>query len=83
MGRTPIYPATRSPATLFRASAAGAGSFQCCGGLPQLELQAVVQMRAERDTDDVSNRCSFRKPSAARSPMMMHGAMVLPASRAA
>jgi hypothetical protein len=28
--------------------------------------------------DDVSNLCSFRKASAARSPMMMQGAMVLP-----
>jgi hypothetical protein len=35
-------------------------------------------MRAERDTDDVSNLCSFRNTSAARSPMMMQGAMVLP-----
>src|SRR6266404_2181945 len=43
-----------------------------------LELPAVVQLRAERDTDDVSNLCSFRKASAARSPMMMQGAMVLP-----
>jgi len=31
-----------------------------------------------RDTDDVSNLCSFRKASAARSPMTMQGAMVLP-----
>jgi len=35
-------------------------------------------MRAERDTDDVSNLCAFRKASAARSPMMMQGAMVFP-----
>ena len=42
------------------------------------ESQAVVQMRAERDTDDVTNLCSFRKASAARSPMMTQGAMVLP-----
>jgi hypothetical protein len=35
-------------------------------------------MRAERDADDVSNLCSFCKASAARSPMMMQGAMVLP-----
>jgi len=32
-------------------------------------------MRAERDADDVSNLCSFCKASAARSPMMMQGAM--------
>src|SRR5258708_17766482 len=37
-----------------------------------------AQIRAERDTDDVSNLCSFRKASAARSPMMMQGAMVFP-----
>jgi hypothetical protein len=37
-----------------------------------------AQIRAERDTDDVSNLCSFRKASAARSAMMMQGAMVLP-----
>jgi hypothetical protein len=37
-----------------------------------------AQIQAERDTDDVSNLCSFRKASAARSPMMMQGAMVLP-----
>jgi hypothetical protein len=43
-----------------------------------LELQAVVQARAERDIDDASNLCSFLKASAARSPMMMQGAMVLP-----
>ena len=43
-----------------------------------LELPAVVQMRAERDTEDVSNLCSFRKASAPRSPMMMQDAMVLP-----
>jgi hypothetical protein len=43
-----------------------------------LESHPVVQTRAERATDDVSNLCSFRKASAARSPMMMQGAMVLP-----
>ena len=43
-----------------------------------LESQAAIQMRAERGTDDVSNPCSLRKASAARSPMMMHGAMVFP-----
>jgi FtsP/CotA-like multicopper oxidase with cupredoxin domain len=37
-----------------------------------------IQTRAERDTDDVSNLCSFRKASAARSPIMTQGAMVLP-----
>jgi len=39
---------------------------------------AAAQARAERDTDDVSNLCSLRKASAAHSPMMMQGAMVLP-----
>jgi hypothetical protein len=39
---------------------------------------AAVQARTERDADDVSNLCSFRSASAARSPMMMQGAMVLP-----
>jgi hypothetical protein len=43
-----------------------------------LESQAVVQMRAECDTDDVSNLCSFRNAPAARSPIMTQGAMVLP-----
>jgi len=37
-----------------------------------------IQTRAERDWDDVSNLCSLRKASTARSPMMMQGAMVLP-----
>ena len=37
-----------------------------------------AQIPTERDTDDVSNPCSFRSASAARSPMMMQGAMVLP-----
>ena len=43
-----------------------------------LESHAVVQARAERDSDDVSKLCSLRKAAAARSPMMMQGAMVLP-----
>jgi hypothetical protein len=43
-----------------------------------LGSQAAVQARAERDIDDVSNLCAFRKASAARSPMMTQGAMVLP-----
>jgi hypothetical protein len=48
--------------------------------LPRLVENSAwpVQTRAERDTADVSNLCSFRKASAARSPMMMQGAMVLP-----
>ena len=48
-----------------------------CRGVLSI-AHAAVQARAERDADDVSNLCSFRKASAARSPMMMQGAMVLP-----
>jgi hypothetical protein len=49
---------------------------RCSGMVELLESQAIVQMRAERDTSDVSSLCSFRKASAARSPMMMQGAIV-------
>jgi hypothetical protein len=48
------------------------------GGRSYIVRVANAQIRAERGTDDVSNLCSFRKASAARSPMMMQGAMVLP-----
>ena len=51
---------------------------RCSGMVELFESQAIVLMRAERDTDDVSSLCSFRKASAARSPMMMQGAIVLP-----
>jgi hypothetical protein len=47
-------------------------SYRCSEKLPLLELQAVVQTRLERDIDDVSNLCSLRKASAARSPMMIN-----------
>ena len=39
---------------------------------------AAVQARAERETGAVASLCSVRKVSAARSPMMMQGAMVFP-----
>src|SRR6476659_8422117 len=40
--------------------------------------EQATHTSALRYTDDVSNLCSFRKASAARSPMMMQGAMALP-----
>ena len=39
-----------------------------------LEISATVLSA----TEELPNLCSFRKASAARSPMMMQGAMVLP-----
>jgi hypothetical protein len=42
------------------------------------QIFAYLFLSVPRDADDVSNLCAFRNTSAARSPMTMHGAMVLP-----
>jgi hypothetical protein len=49
-------------------------AFICCVSI-HLEISATVVRSAP---EELPNLCSFRKASAARSPMMMQGAMVLP-----
>ena len=76
--RTSTAIASRAPLPGSNNSAASPPATKNPKPASKPESQAVVQMRVERDTDDVSKLCSFRNASAARSPIMTQGAMVLP-----